>query len=246
MTEVAVAVLAALAAAVLLPARPTSARASPAAPGAGTGPVAPRDLDAPGRLRRHRLLLALVAGGGAGVVVGGGVGAVLALAVAAGCWWVAGRTEPAGRRERREEVRRTAPHAVALFGAALRAGAAPVPALLLVAEALPGPATDAARGVAARLELGADPAEAWRGLAVEPGLESWGRAMARAHESGAPVVEAVDRLAADLAGTARAEVEDRARTVGVRAALPLGLCLLPAFLLVGIVPLVAGLLGSLW
>jgi hypothetical protein len=31
----------------------------------------------------------------------------------------------------------------------------------------------------------------------------------------------------------------------VKAALPLGLCLLPAFLLVGIVPLVAGLLTGL-
>jgi hypothetical protein len=40
-------------------------------------------------------------------------------------------------------------------------------------------------------------------------------------------------------------VEERARTVGVRAALPLGLCLLPSFLLLGIVPLVVGLLSEL-
>ena len=44
---------------------------------------------------------------------------------------------------------------------------------------------------------------------------------------------------------ARAEVEDAARRVGVRAALPLGLCLLPAFLLIGIVPVVAGLMEAL-
>ena len=55
----------------------------------------------------------------------------------------------------------------------------------------------------------------------------------------------MERLAADLARRARADVEDRARAVGVKAALPLGLCLLPAFVLVGIVPLVAGLLESL-
>ncbi|MCW2792983.1 MAG: type secretion system protein, partial [Nocardioides sp.] len=41
------------------------------------------------------------------------------------------------------------------------------------------------------------------------------------------------------------DVEDRARAVGVKAALPLGLCLLPAFVLIGIVPLVAGLLTTL-
>ena len=33
--------------------------------------------------------------------------------------------------------------------------------------------------------------------------------------------------------------------MGVKAAVPLGLCLLPAFLLIGIVPLVAGLLTSI-
>ena len=34
--------------------------------------------------------------------------------------------------------------------------------------------------------------------------------------------------------------ESRARAVGVKAAVPLGVCLLPAFVLVGVVPLVAG------
>jgi len=33
--------------------------------------------------------------------------------------------------------------------------------------------------------------------------------------------------------------------VGVKAAVPLGVCLLPSFLLIGVVPLVAGLLRSL-
>ncbi|HEY9566052.1 MAG TPA: type II secretion system protein, partial [Nocardioides sp.] len=61
---------------------------------------------------------------------------------------------------------------------------------------------------------------------------------ARAHGSGVPVAEVVRRLGVDLAREARADAEDRARTVGVRAALPLGLCLLPAFLLIGIVPVV--------
>jgi pilus assembly protein TadC len=55
----------------------------------------------------------------------------------------------------------------------------------------------------------------------------------------------VERLADELARSARAEVEDRARAVGVKAAVPLGLCLLPSFLLIGVVPLVAGLLRSL-
>jgi hypothetical protein len=53
------------------------------------------------------------------------------------------------------------------------------------------------------------------------------------------------RLAAELDQRSRAGVEERARAVGVKAAVPLGLCLLPSFLLIGVVPLVAGLLRSL-
>ena len=55
----------------------------------------------------------------------------------------------------------------------------------------------------------------------------------------------VHPVAEDLGRTHRAEVEDLARTVGVKAALPLGVCLLPAFLLVGIVPVVVASLAAL-
>ncbi len=87
--------------------------------------------------------------------------------------------------------------------------------------------------------------EVWGDLAADPGLAPLGRVLARAERSGAPVAAVVERLADDLAETGRAEVEQRARTVGVRAAVPLGLCLLPAFLLLGIVPLVASLVAGL-
>jgi pilus assembly protein TadC len=59
------------------------------------------------------------------------------------------------------------------------------------------------------------------------------------------VTDAVAALAEELDEQARARVEDRARAVGVRAAVPLGLCLLPAFLLLGIVPLVAAAVEGL-
>ena len=59
-------------------------------------------------------------------------------------------------------------------------------------------------------------------------------------ESGASVADALHRLAEDLRVTQRAALEARARSVGVKAALPLGVCLLPAFILVGVVPLVVG------
>jgi len=67
----------------------------------------------------------------------------------------------------------------------------------------------------------------------------------RADRSGASVTQEVIRLADELARTSRASVEERARSVGVKAAVPLGLCLLPSFVLVGVVPLVVSLLQSL-
>jgi hypothetical protein len=59
------------------------------------------------------------------------------------------------------------------------------------------------------------------------------------------VADAMLRLADDLRSRSRADVERRARAVGVQAALPLGACLLPSFVLIGVVPLVAGSLSLL-
>jgi hypothetical protein len=53
------------------------------------------------------------------------------------------------------------------------------------------------------------------------------------------------RLAADLRDQADLASQAYARTIEVRAAAPLGVCFLPAFVLLGVVPLVAGVLGDL-
>jgi Flp pilus assembly protein TadB len=213
-----------------------------------TAPSAPRARPAgerDGPLRRWRLPAALLAGVGAVVVLGGPAAPVAGAVVSVVTWVVAGRIEPRSVRLRREEVRRDLPHVVTLLGAALRSGVAPGTAVDLVGRALPGAAADLLAPVAARLALGGDPVLVWSALADDPAIGPLGRTMARAHRSGAPVVAAVDRLADELARRARADVEDRARAVGVRAAVPLGVCLLPSFLLLGIVPLVAGLAESI-
>ncbi|GAA3820627.1 type II secretion system F family protein [Nocardioides panacisoli] len=234
----AVAAVAAACAAVL--AVPSRSRAAPPV----ADPAAPPTEDL-GLLRRWRLLWAVLAGVGCWAFLGGPAAPLAGAVAAVVVWVVAGRLEPPAVRRRREEVRRDLPHVVCLLGAALRAGSAPAAAVDLTCRALPGAAADRLRSVAVRLELGSDPVEVWAGLAEDPALGPLGRTMARTHRTGAPVVAAVDRLGEDLAREARAAVEDRARAVGVRAAVPLGVCLLPAFLLLGIVPLVAGLAGAI-
>ena len=195
----------------------------------------------PGR----RLVVAVLAGCGVWLFLPGPLAAPAAVPAGVAAWVALGRVEPADVRREREAVRRELPHAVSLLASTLQGGAAPEGGLRLVAQALPGPAADRLLRLASRLALGADPGQAWAELgASAPELAGLGRSMSRAHRSGAPVAAAVERVGQELARTARAEVEDRARAVGVKAALPLGLCLLPSFILIGIVPLVAGLMAT--
>lgn len=198
-----------------------------------------------GWLRRRRLLWCLLAGAGAALFAPAAAGPPAGVAAAVAAWVVIGRSEPPEVRRDRERVRRDLPLLVGLLAATLRAGAAPGDGVAVVCAALPGPAADRLAGVAARLALGMDPVQVWASLDGDPALAPLGRTMGRAQATGAPVVPAIERLADDLARRSREDVEERARAVGVKAALPLGLCLLPAFLLVGIVPLVAGLLTGL-
>jgi len=196
-------------------------------------------------MHRFRPVLALAAGCGAWVFVGGTPGLLAFAAAALGCWRAIGRAEPEPLRRRREEVEADLPVLVQLVAIGLKAGVDPLRALVMAAAALPGPAADQVTAALEPHRLGADPDRLWRRLSEVTGLEPLGRALARSSESGASIVVVIDRLGVELGRRRRAELEDRARRVGVKAAVPLGLCLLPAFLLVGIVPLVGGLIGSL-
>lgn len=196
-------------------------------------------------LARLRPVLVLVAALGGWSLVGGPAGWVVGAGCALTVWVVLGRTEDPAVVRRREQLARDLPTAVDLLAACLDAGAAPEPALRSVARALGGPVAEELLALHHRLLVGVDPGEVWRGVAAHPQLGPLGRAVGRAHESGAPVSAAVGRLAEDLRARARAEVEARARSIEVKAAAPLGLCLLPAFVLLGVVPMVAGVLGSL-
>jgi pilus assembly protein TadC len=148
--------------------------------------------------------------------------------------------ESTASRRRRERLAAAVPHVVDLMAACLAAGLSPSAAVEQIAEAVEPPVRDELAALSARLRLGVDPVTVWGDLAGHPQLGGLGRSLARATISGASVADAMQRLADDLRRAAHAEVESRARAVGVKAAVPLGLCLLPAFVLVGVVPLVAG------
>lgn len=196
-------------------------------------------------LRRGRLTWAGLAAAAGPVALPGWPGWFLGLALAVWvCAW-ASRAEPPQARRDRESIRRDLPGLVMLLSAALRAGADPGSAVRSVARALPGPGADVLHGAGRELELGRHPAEVWQSLARHQELTPLARALTRATESGISISDTVTALAGELAERSRAEAEDRARRVGVRAAVPLGVCLLPAFLLLGIVPTVVSLAAAI-
>ncbi len=196
-------------------------------------------------LARLRPVLVVTGGLGAAVFLGGPVGVLGGLVASLLVWRTLGRVESPQVVRRRLQLERDLPGAVDLLSAAFAAGAAPVSALGLVAEALGGPVGAELAALRHRLELGADPGRVWRDVAAHPQLGPLGRALARAHESGSSVTTAGERLAGELRARSQAEVESRARSVSTKAAVPLGVCFLPAFVLLGIVPLIAGLVTSM-
>lgn len=161
---------------------------------------------------------------------------------------VLARLEPRAARAEREQLLDDLPLLLDLLASCL-AGGAPLPeSAAAVASAVPGPAAQRLRGVTAALAVGSAPRDAWGVLAgdgPDDPLLPAARALARASDGGAPVAAAVSRLAADARAEARSRGEQAARRVGVLAVAPLGLCFLPAFVLLGIVPVVAGLAGPL-
>jgi tight adherence protein C len=230
-------------------------------------PAPLRRLDRAGQGRRrgrHPRSLAARAGVAAGVLLGALVatsitgllpraaavsGLLPVVLVAAAAWpaigWAAGRRAAARRLAIRRDA---APAVLDLLGAALLAGLNPHKAVLRVAERAPDVLHQDLGMAAAVLRLGGTPAAALRAAADRSGLDEL-RAAAAALEAaerwGAPPAEALAARAEALRSRARLRAEAEAGRAAVRLAFPLVLCFLPAFVLLTVVPTVAGSLRAL-
>jgi Flp pilus assembly protein TadB len=208
-------------------------RASPtrAAPRPATGDGGP----ATGR----RWVLPGLAGASTALLVGGVPGLVAGAAVVAGVdRWLAGRAAGDGGRGHGEIVA-DLPGACDLLAVCLAAGVPVSRALAAVGGAVPAPLGPQLRAVAHLYRLGADPRRAWAD-APEP-LGAVGRLLVRAGESGASVSAGLRSLAADHRAEGRTATEAAVRRAGVWILAPLGLCFLPAFVCLGVVPMVLGI-----
>ncbi|GAA0648839.1 type II secretion system F family protein [Streptomyces thermocarboxydovorans] len=181
------------------------------------------------------------------VLVGGLAGVAVGLACAAGLWRWRLRQEAAGTRQRAREAARAErqlPLAADLLAACIAAGAGPVTAAQAVGETLSGPVGDALARGAAEVRLGGEPAAAWQRLATLPGARSLARLLERADVSGLPLAAPVARLAAETRAEWARAATARARRAAVVVSAPVGLCFLPAFVAVGVLPVVIGLAGG--
>ena len=97
------------------------------------------------------------------------------------------------------------------------------------------------RHTAGLLRLGASASEAWRGLSDEPSVRPIAVAAIRSADSGTALAVAFRRVAAEIRADDRLDRQRRAQRVGVWAIAPLGLCFLPAFVCLGVVPVVIGI-----
>jgi Flp pilus assembly protein TadB len=208
--------------------------------------IAPRatSTDRPTRTRRPMVLVAPLAGLGVAVLVSGWAGVLAGLAVAVGVALAVRRIEsPAARRLRRQAIA-DLPFALDLLASALAAGAPTATATGAVGAALAGPLGERLGQVGRALALGGAPAAAWQAVRDVPGGDRLADAAIRSADSGAGLARVFGRVAADLRANEKHEQEATVQRASVLLVLPLGLCFLPAFVVGGLVPVVASTLGA--
>lgn len=151
----------------------------------------------------------------------------------------------------------TDPFAVAaaldLFVVCLRAGLPVGTAATAVADRAPGAVSGPLRRVAELLQLGADPDTAWSALLDDPAagdisgdehLEALAALARRSARAGSSLAGGLSELADDVRRRAHDDALAAAERAGVAISGPLGLCFLPAFICLGIVPVVVGLAST--
>lgn len=215
--------------------------AGPGVPASGARRAGPWGLPPP-------VLACALAGAAAALLLPLPIGIVVGAALSVLGPRLLDRLEPRSVRAERQRLLADLPLLLDLLASCLAGGAALPAAARAVGAAVPGPGGRRLQAVAALLAVGAPPQEAWSALsggAPDDPLAPAARALARASDGGAPVAAAVARMAVEARADARSVAEQAARRVGVHVVAPLGLCFLPAFVLLSVVPVVAGLAGPL-
>lgn len=150
------------------------------------------------------------------------------------------------RRQAGVAVERDLSDVVALLGLAVASGTNLLGALSVAAQYSDGPVAVWLRGAAIAVRRGARLADVLDGLPLELGESTrpFAAALVSCDRYGAPLGPTLDRLGADVRTATRQRAEAAARRLPIRLLFPLISCILPAFALLTVAPLIAGsLLG---
>jgi hypothetical protein len=176
--------------------------------------------------------------------------AILALLVVGAPWWLvaalAACAVVGGRRRAVESVAADeVPMTADLMAACMSAGAG-VATALSASLVVAGPwLRSRGEPVVAALQSGALPEEAWHPWLSEARLAPIARTCMRTAGSGAAAAAELTRVAARLRAHQRMTRQQRVAKASIWIVLPLGTCFLPAFVAVGVVPLVVSLVSGL-
>jgi tight adherence protein C len=144
-------------------------------------------------------------------------------------------------------VRRSLPEAVDLLSLAVGAGLTVPLAVAAVGRRHHGPVGVELARAAQEIEGGRRCAAALHDAGARLGPDALPviGALVASERYGAPLVDALARVAGEVRADQRRRAEEAARRVPVKLLFPLVLCVLPAFALLTVAPLLAGALGSL-
>jgi tight adherence protein C len=143
------------------------------------------------------------------------------------------------RRHRSRQVDREVPQLLDLLAAGSTAGLSAELSLRRASEALRGPLGEDVRRIGEMTELGARWREELDAYATATGSTDLRRTVAvleRTERLGASLADATGELAASVRHTRRTATLERARTAPVKMLFPLVFLILPAFLLLTVVP----------
>ncbi len=150
-------------------------------------------------------------------------------------------------RERSARIEAVYPDVVDLLVLAVSAGLTPREALVLVGPRLPEPFSSAVTILVGRVRAGEPFVRALEVLVAELGdpVRPLVATLAAAEHDGAPVGPGLQRAADEARRRRRVRAEEEARRIPVRMLFPLVACVLPAFVLLTLVPLLYGSLRQL-
>jgi tight adherence protein C len=151
------------------------------------------------------------------------------------------------RRQVERHVRQALPDFVDLLVLTVRAGRSPASALGAITASVHPVIAEALRAVDVRTRRGDLLGEALVELSqrLGPGAQPIADALALASRYGTPLVPVLDRLAAEARAERRRQAEAAARQLPITLSFPLVGCTLPSFVLLTVVPLLAGTVSSL-